>query len=335
MPAKISKYRTAIMGVAILWIMAYHSGISFPLHIPVLSPVASYVRSTGYGAVDIFMFLSGFGLYMSLSRNPDCLTFYKKRVFRILPTYLPVLTVWLLLNLPAIPEDAWRHALLQNLITVLNNLTGAAFWLSKPPSFNWYMPAMIAFYLLTPVLFSLMGTRRRETGLLLFTLLLDISFLDDYALVAVSRLTVFVLGMIAGRCLSEKREIRWKVELTAYLSGIISYIALYCFREKMPLLLWSKGLHWYSFIFVAPALIFLLCRLFSLLDTSTAGHRICLAFEKTGLLTLEIYLIHIVLFDYLHIESGFLWIPVFVLMIACGWLYQKAIAAVTARIARK
>ena len=205
MPAKISKYRTAIMGVAILWIMAYHSGISFPLHIPVLSPVASYVRSTGYGAVDIFMFLSGFGLYMSLSRNPDCLTFYKKRVFRILPTYLPVLTVWLLLNLPAIPEDAWRHALLQNLITVLNNLTGAAFWLSKPPSFNWYMPAMIAFYLLTPVLFSLMGTRRRETGLLLFTLLLDISFLDDYALVAVSRLTVFVLGMIAGRCLSEKR----------------------------------------------------------------------------------------------------------------------------------
>lgn len=335
MLTKISKYRNAIMGFAILWVMAYHSGISFPLSIPVLSPVASYLRSTGYGAVDIFMFLSGFGLYRSLSRNSDPFLFYKKRAGRILPAYLPVLAVWLCLNLPAIPRDGWRHALLQNLLSVLNNLTGAAFWLLKLPSFNWYMPAIIVFYLLAPVLFSFLGSRRREILLLLVTLLLDISFLENYSLVAVSRLTIFVLGMITGRYQAEEREIGWKPELFVYLCGIVSYIALYFFREKVPMLLWSYGLHWYSFIFVAPAITFLLCRVFSLLEKTAPGHRICQAFEKVGALTLEIYLIHIVLFDYLHIESGLLWLLIFALIIACGWLYRKCITGIAARVTLK
>lgn len=328
MLAKISKYRNAIMGFAILWIMTYHSGIAFPLHIALLSKVSSYIRSTGFGGADIFMFISGFGLYQSLSHNSSSVAFYKKRLLRILPFYFPVLAVWLLLHLPEIPMG-------NRIATVLLNFTGAAFWLNIPPSFNWYMPSIIVFYLITPVLFKFMGKSWRELLLLLLTLFLDLCFLENYTIVAITRLTIFVIGMIAGRYFSEDREFGWEAEVSAYVTGIFSYITLYYLREFIPALMWPYGLHWYPFIFIAPAVIFSLCRLFSLLNTVSAGRKIYCALDKIGKYTLEIYLIHIVLFDYLHIESSLLWILIFALMIVCGWFYHKCIMAIVSRLVNK
>ncbi len=322
MTTQISKYRNAIMGCAILWIMSYHSGISFPIHIPFLSPLASYIRSTGFGAVDIFMFLSGFGLYQTLSHNSSLTRFYKKRLLRTIPSYLPVLTVWLFLHLPEVPEE-------MRLSTVINNLTGAAFWLSKPPSFNWYMPAIIVFYLITPAFFRFMGKRWKEAFLLLLTVLLDICFLGNYVIVAVSRFTVFTLGMILGRYFKEDRQIKQHTEISAYLLGIASYTVMYYLREAVPLLMWPYGLHWYPFIFIAPAVTFLLCRILSLIDITAAGHKICELLDKVGQSTLEIYLIHIVLFDYLHIESSLLWILIFITIIFCAYFYHRLIIWIT------
>ncbi len=322
MIAKISKYRNAIMGCAILWIMTYHSGISFPVHIPVLSPLASYIRSTGFGAVDIFMFLSGFGLYQSLSHNSDPIHFYKKRLLRIVPAYLPVLAIWLFLHLPEVPAK-------MRLSTIVNNLTGTAFWLSKPPSFNWYMPAIIVFYLMAPVLFKFVGKTWKEILLLSLTFLADICFLGNYVIVAISRFTIFVLGMILGRCFMENRRIKLSAEILTYLLGIFSYFVMYHLREAFPLLMWPYGLHWYPFIFIAPAVTFLLCRLLSLMDTISIGHKICEMLGKVGQCTLEIYLIHIVLFDYLHIKSSLLWILIFIIMVTCGYFYHRLIIRIT------
>lgn len=320
MLTKISTHRNAIMGFSILWVMAYHSGISFPFHLPLLSPIASYIRSTGFGAVDIFMFISGFGLYHSLSHNSDVITFYKKRILRILPVYLPVLIVWLLLKLPSVPEE-------NRLSVILNNLTGTAFWCSRSPSFNWYMPALIFFYLVAPVFFKFMGKRWREILLLIFTFLMDICFLGDYVMVAVSRLTIFVLGMIAGCWFVEKRQVSKNLEIFTYISALISYIALYYLINTFPLLMWPYGLYWYPFIFIAPAVIFLLCRLFSLLNATAIGDKIYSMLKKIGEYTLEIYLIHIVLFDYLNIESPVHWIAIFIIMVLCGYVYHTCIAS--------
>lgn len=310
------------MGCAILWIMSYHSGISFPIHIPLLSDLASYIRSTGFGAVDIFMLLSGFGLYQALSHNSNFIHFYKKRLLRILPAYLPVLTVWLFLHLPEVPEK-------MRLPTIINNLTGAAFWFSKPPSFNWYMPAIIIFYLMAPILFKFMGKKWKEIFLLSLTVLADICFLGNYVIVAISRFTIFVLGMILGRYFMENRQIKWHTEMLTYLFGAFGYIVMYYLRETFPLLMWPYGLHWYPFIFIAPAVTFLLCRLLSLMDTTSIGHKICEILGKVGQCTLEIYLIHIVLFDYLHIESSLLWILIFITMISCGYVYHRLIMQIT------
>ena len=58
----LSSYRGALMGVAIIWVMLYHLG-------DIDVSVISVIFGVGYGGVDIFLFLSGFGLYFSLSKK--------------------------------------------------------------------------------------------------------------------------------------------------------------------------------------------------------------------------------------------------------------------------
>ena len=53
----ISQERSGVFGLAILWIMLFHSSLRFdwpPLHL---------IKATGYCGVDVFLFLSGIGLY--------------------------------------------------------------------------------------------------------------------------------------------------------------------------------------------------------------------------------------------------------------------------------
>lgn len=56
----ISQYRNSLMGFAILWIIVYH----FYLVIQPIDQSVFPVR-IGYGGVDIFLLLSGLGLYYS------------------------------------------------------------------------------------------------------------------------------------------------------------------------------------------------------------------------------------------------------------------------------
>ena len=61
----ISAYRTPIMGFSILWVMLYHIGLEYDYP----NFVISKMMSLGYGGVDFFIFLSGFGLYYSYLKD--------------------------------------------------------------------------------------------------------------------------------------------------------------------------------------------------------------------------------------------------------------------------
>ena len=76
----ISVYRFELIGWSILWIMMLHFRFN---QINIFGFVAQY----GFAGVDIFMLVSGFGLYFSLNQHKNILHFYKKRLLRIFPTY--------------------------------------------------------------------------------------------------------------------------------------------------------------------------------------------------------------------------------------------------------
>lgn len=320
---ELSRYRSAVMGFAILWIMVYHSGLSFSW-LPVLGNAANSFRSNGFGGVDIFLFVSGFGLYQSLSRAPGQLAFYKRRLLRVLPAYLPVLAVWLVLRLPGVPKSVWPQA-------ILGNLTGTAFWRGPAPVFNWYMLALFSFYFIAPFFF-LVIERPRGAGLILgATLVLDACFYGHSVMIAVVRFTVFALGMIAGRWFARGGKIDRPLELAMYALGLFSYWLLVIFCGSLSGgTLWNGGFYWYPFIFAAPALAFLLCRMFAWMEGRAP--RLLRLFEITGACSQEIYLIHIVAFDYIHPRSAAVWPFIYAAMLLCGYIYHAAIAKFIARL---
>ena len=60
----LSKYRTELMGAAILWVMLFHA---FDLDLGFY--LLNWGRAAGFGGVDVFILLSSMGLTMSLSRR--------------------------------------------------------------------------------------------------------------------------------------------------------------------------------------------------------------------------------------------------------------------------
>lgn len=111
----ISTYRTQLMGLAILWVVLYHSTMNAS-SVPAVGTLQAY----GYGGVDVFLLVSGLGLYYAYRGNVSTATFYKRRLQRILPTYLPVVLLFCLLYW-GIGEMSFTEVLL--------NLTTLSFWL--------------------------------------------------------------------------------------------------------------------------------------------------------------------------------------------------------------
>lgn len=95
--SKIGTFRLELMGMAGLLLMLYHSSFRIP------NVTASYcythIRWLFAIGVDLFFLLSGYGLYHSMRRDPDVRRFYKKRLLRLLPTYLLFVTGWFAISL--------------------------------------------------------------------------------------------------------------------------------------------------------------------------------------------------------------------------------------------
>lgn len=174
------------MGVAMLSVLFYHM-YCWPGENQHLS-----LFRYGYIGVDIFLFLSGFGLCFSIEKN-SIRQFYLNRFRRIIPLY-------------------WLQIIIELFIAVVIG-GGGNFPTERLPSFlglpvieeglplsNWYVSAIILFYLLFPLLVRVV--RRYPLGTLLSTysvatLLLSVfPKMPWYYDCIVSRLSVFELGII-------------------------------------------------------------------------------------------------------------------------------------------
>ena len=111
-------------------------------HIPLkfATEVGWFIHRIGFYGVDIFLFLSGLGVYYSLTKRPNVLGFYKARLVRILPAYIIVACAsYCLLRLDrASALDFFYY------------ISGIGYW-TRHARFDWYIPTQLAFYLITPL----------------------------------------------------------------------------------------------------------------------------------------------------------------------------------------
>ena len=177
---ELPSLRSYLMGVAILLVIVFHC-FSW-----VYNPVGPF--NIGYIGVDIFLFLSGYGLSFSYEKNP-LPRFYANRFTRIFPLYLVAVTIGFIICL-----KTWSKLdYLLNVLCVNYYINGNYF--------DWYVPTLIGLYLLFPLLY-LIGKQGWPAVAALFVLVFAIlHFFDvpDHYSCATSRLPIFVYGIAIRR----------------------------------------------------------------------------------------------------------------------------------------
>lgn len=123
----LSKHRSLIMGIAMMMIVLYHQPFS-------VFPGSALIHRYGMLGVDIFLFLSGFGIYFSLTKSKDKSigSFYRRRLVRILPT---AILAGLLVTIPCSAPSSHPWSL---------SVTGLNLW---------YIRSILLLYLIAPLLF--------------------------------------------------------------------------------------------------------------------------------------------------------------------------------------
>lgn len=320
MVRKLSQYRSQIMGLMILWVIIFH--FSFKIS----NPVLLVLKACGYCGVDAFIFLSGMGQYCSLHHNSSLKHFFRNRFKRILPTFYPILLLWMIYVL----LTDRPHFILG---FIMSNITGQAFWNNMIPRFDWYMEAIWVFYGSAPLIAYLLNLPKKRYICMafLFSLLIGSVFRSSFPLVAVARLPIFIIGMGVGQLLCEGREISRMQEACLYLLSAAGLTILGFFAFFLPGTLWDLGTAWYPFILIMPGFLVLLCHLFHFFQNHRCLSYINQLLGACGRITLELYLIHVFFFSGIGQNN---WITL-ALSLALAFPYHYAIQKITSWYSRK
>ena len=317
MEQSVSRSRDEIKGLAILWVVLFHAEYALP-------GLAGFVQQIGYGGVDLFFFLTGFGLYRSLEKNSDLRSFALRRVRRLLPAYLPVLALWAAVRLPACglsPTELLR--------SLCGSVIPVGFWLGAPTIYNWYMDMLLLTIVLAPLCHALIS-RSPHTGrtllcLLAAAFLAGLTLIGQEAYMGLSRLPVFLLGMALGSGWRPRLK-PWLSRLLLWAAALAGLAVLWLLRDQKTLL-YDYGLYWHPFVLLAPGLCagigWLTRRLPALAPLRLIGQS-----------SFEIYLLNIFMCELAspaHLIGGWLWLALCAGNIALGVGYHLLLSALARR----
>lgn len=334
--ADLSKYRAELMGLAILFVVMFHvwmprSYFFFPL------------RRLGNVGVDMFLFLSGMGLWFAWTRlrsgKPSAGTpgkplgqslrhFFSRRFLRIWPVWLVVAAFFYITNCLDTPGGGYSPDV-PNLIA--NILIGWSFWRVDDLTF-WYVPATMLLYCIAPFYMELI--RRCPSyrwlpvaAMVLAAMVCYVPLLHStvgHLEIFFSRIPIFLIGINAGGQVMNQRQMErgsiWMLVITFALSMWLCLRLEYIGHTRFPLFLERM-----AYIPLTVSALLLECRLLSM-----APRMLLRLLAFLGGVSLEIYLIHIeyVLKPLGRFHLGYCLTALAVLLISvpAAWLLQKAVA---------
>ncbi len=313
---EISKTRNELFGFAILSIILLHyfqdvQELGGPHW---LTQTAHwYGIAVGALGVDIFLFLSGMGLYYSMSRDSNVWSFYKKRLVRILPAYLIIGSLFWALRIiqtGGTLTDWW-----QNLLFVT--------YFTKGRLTLWFIMFILTMYIVYPLIHKYLNstdndTKRTVRFLVLMAVVMAVSLILFHYFhktplakdIVYGRIPVFLLGCYLGKYIMEGREMP---RSAALLLGIVLYAAGFIARYFDTTYLVRRYLD------MLPTMgLILLLSMFIMLQKNrdNAGRR----FLRTcGSYSLELYLTHVCcrnLAKTMDIPTNEFWVYLLVILVA-------------------
>jgi len=281
---EISTYRSELMGWSILWIMMLHFTFT---QIAPLGFVAQY----GFAGVDIFMMVSGLGLFYSLDKDDNVLRFYKKRLLRIFPTYY---IIGFFDNI-IVEHDGF--------LTYLFRYTTIGYWTGQEYA-GWFIPAIIFLYLLAPLIKFVIDKKwfvLTTTAIVLIYLSAYFfadkeNILDRSHFFLLYRIPAFIFGMVLAYWIKNGKSVRWYYYVL--LAGMPFFIWLFPQHHQV------YNFKYFSLAFLLP--VFTICFIllskyasFIKYKSSIKHDELCImnyALKKMGQASLEIYLIQGIFF---------------------------------------
>ncbi len=284
----LSKERQSLMGAMIIWIIFFHSSIDCSAF-----SVLVTIKRFGNLGVDVFLLLSGIGLYFSsykLSSDIEngeiitwILTFYKNRLIRILPSTIMCLLPWYLYLYHGKHVSIFRFIL---------DITSLSYWIDGNNR-GWYISLTIVLYIIYPILFfTIVKNRKCFWGILI--IVLDIAFNSMIAAaysewfenvnLALCRIPVFIFGCLVAPSVKQKKS----YSLCGLVMYILTAVFLFWFLNNHLNVVKSFGIWRYLYGILAFCVTLILSVAFHFIHCTW----IFRIFKFCGKYTLEIYLTH-------------------------------------------
>ena len=242
----ISDYRAQLMGLATLGIIICHC----PANNVLMPKVLEYTMFTGKIGVALFFFLSGFGLFYSLSKNTNSIvSWYKKRYLRLLVPYLLFCLFPGFVEAIIDPNTDWLY--------YFAKLTFLSYW--KNHDCPWFLAVLIPLYAISPFIYRLIirGNGKVTNWLLLFApftllpLLQTGNVVLDTICYDMTNGVAFMAGMIIAYYAQQTKAISfWKCLLVG-----VFYCIMFFFQHR-NFSTWYTGLLFISL----PIIVYLLDR---------------------------------------------------------------------------
>lgn len=290
------------------------------------------LRRCGNVGVDIFLFLSGVGLWFSWVKTPDVRRFYRRRLLRIVPTWLVVSTAFYL------PDYLGARRFSRSIVDLIGDITiNWDFWLHDELTF-WYVPAIMALYFVAPWYMRLVQSRPIYRWLPLLMVVwcvmvqwvLPIHHAVGHLEIFWSRVPIFFIGINFGEMVRTRRQ----------LSSDAVWLLLVTFLMTFGTCLYLEQVRHGHFPLFVERMLYIPFTVCTVLVMNRIFRRmpqwVNSAFRFVGALSLEAYLIHIhfVLVYVQPYHMGY-W-PTFLITVAItlpiAWLLQRAIGFVSARL---
>ncbi len=215
----LSEYRREIMGFAAIIITVMHLYVSFYEDAQI--PYLTVLLKRGNLGVDIFLILSGCGLFFSLEKSKDIQRFYKRRVTRVLFPYL-ILSVpyWILLDLIVdsnVGQFCW-------------DLFLVSFW-TQGITHYWFVAFIIPMYVFFPLIYKVQ--KKNNTYILILCALSIIvssiiAFCNkSYYMeveIAITRIPSFLMGSYLGEIIINDKDKRAKETKVFNCYFLISFV---------------------------------------------------------------------------------------------------------------
>lgn len=319
--ANISRYRGELMGAAMLMIILFH--VSLPR-----SDMFFGLRRMGNVGVDIFLFLSGIGLWFSWVKTPSLSHFYKRRLLRIYPAWLIMATLFYL------PDYLGPQKFSSSLIDLIGDITiNWDFWIHDELTF-WYIPATMMLYLWAPFYMKLIIRhpiyRWLPVAMIMWCILVQYVTPINHAVGHIeifwSRVPIFFIGINCGDAVRNKKTMDgasiWMILILFFMSLLSSIFLEQQLHGRFPIFLERM-----LYIPLTVTSILILNRVFRRTPRWFNS-----AFAFVGALSLESYLIHahfvLVRIEPLHLTYWPTFLLCVVITLPLAWLLHTAIGQI-------